>query len=302
MMPGRVTIKRVLKRTAGVASTLLRPFVGQAFDAHVCILMYHRVTAVKEVDPHLDNWNVTPSQLERQIAALVRDTEIVPLRDVPRTLAAAATPTKSSRPLVSLTFDDGFGNFHGEVLPILRRYGASATLFVVTRFVGSREPMPFDRWSRRHRDSVPSSAWRPVTWQELDACVASGLVTIGSHSHQHRIGSTCTEQELRAEAQESRAVLRSRLGDEHAACYSYPYGSTRPPLVPASYVDAVREAGYALAVSTDIGVARGCSDPLFLPRIEAFGLDSPAVLRAKAAGVLAPYVIPQWFRTSRRSA
>ena len=301
LFPGRVTIKRVIKRTAGVASTWLRPFVSHPDDPRVCILVYHRVAPLRFVDPDFDSWNVSPDMIERQIAFLAETTEIVALDDIPARTSRPVTRA-SSKPLVCLTFDDGFGNFHHEVLPVLRKYGVQATLFVVTKFVGSPEPMPFDRWARRHCADVSPSCWRPITWRELDDCVESGLVTIGSHSHEHRIGSTCSLDELRREAEQSRAVLLGRLGPRHAACYAYPYGSSRPALVPAGYVQAVKAAGYQLAVSTDLGLAKGTSDRFFLPRIEAFALDSPAVLRAKVDGALTPYIIPQWLRTARRTA
>jgi peptidoglycan/xylan/chitin deacetylase (PgdA/CDA1 family) len=299
LLPGRVTVKRAIKRTAGLASTWLRPFVVQPSGPRVCILVYHRVAPVNFVDPHLDNWNVLPDVFDQQIACLAETAEIIALEDVPVRLASHTPP--ESKPLVCLTFDDGFANFHSEALPILRRYHARATLFVITKFIGSTTPMPFDRWSRRHSD-VPPSWWRPISWHELDDCVDSGLVTIGSHSHAHRIGTACTSEELREEAEESRARLLSRLGARHAACYSYPYGSTRPALVTADYVAAVKTAGYTLGVSTDMGIADSKHDRLFLPRVEAFALDSPAVIRAKAAGALTPFIIPQWFRTARRTA
>jgi peptidoglycan/xylan/chitin deacetylase (PgdA/CDA1 family) len=299
LLPGRVTIKRAIKRTAGLASTWLRPFVSDPAGPCVCILVYHRIAPLGFVDPDFDSWNVTPDVLDRHIASLADTAEIIALEDVPRRMRST---NRTSKPLVCLTFDDGFANFHREALPVLRRYQAKATLFVVTRFVDREEPMPFDRWARRHCADVPPGWWQAITWKELDDCVQSGLVTIGSHSHEHRIGSTCTPDELRHEAGESRALLLGRLGARHAACYSYPYGSSRPPLVPADYVRAVRAAGYELAVSTDLGLADTLSDPFFLPRIEAFSLDSPAVLRAKVGGVLTPYIIPQWLRTARRSA
>ena len=299
-MIGPITLKRALKHTAGVASTLLRPFVAEPGGPRVCILVYHRVASVDFQDPHLDNWNVRPDLFERQVASLARDFEVIALTDVPARLRAVGG--ESAKPAVCLTFDDGFANFHSEVLPVLRRYHVEATLFAVTRFIGSDRPMPFDRWSCRHFDHVPASAWRPLNWKEIDECVASGLVRVGSHSHQHRIGTSCTRDELRAEAQHSREILRIRLGDEHSTCFSYPYGSSRPPLVPAGYVEAVDEAGYSLAVCTDMGLAQSGSNPHWLPRIEAFELDSPAVLRAKAAGALTPFLLSQWLRTAKRSA
>ena len=301
-MIGRITAKRMLKRTAGVASTLLHPFVARPDRPSVCILAYHRVADVSFVDPHLDNWNVTPEMFEKQIASLASFAEIIAVSEIPSRLAAAPAAARPPKPLVCLTFDDGFANFFSEALPVLRRHGAPATLSVVTKYVGSNEPMPFDRWSRQNRDRVSPSVWRAATWDEIEQCVSSGLVTISSHSHEHRIGSNCTVEELRAEAESSRDVLRSRLGHHLPLYYAYPYGSSRPALVPAEYVTAVKHAGYQLALSTDLGLADAHSDPFFLPRIEAFGFDSAAVLRAKADGVLGPYIVPEWFRSAKRSA
>ena len=300
-MISRMTAKRILKRTAGVASTWLHPFVGRPDRPSVCILAYHRVSDIGFVDPRLDNWNVTPAMFEKQIASLARFAEIIPVPEIPSRLGIAPA-AKPSKPLVSLTFDDGFANFVTEALPVLRRYRAPATFSVVTKYVGSQEPMPFDRWSRQNRHRVPSSAWRAATWNEIEQCVGSGLVTISSHSHEHRIGSECTAEELRAEAESSRELLRSRLGRDLPLYYAYPYGSSRPALVPAEYVVAVKRAGYQLALSTDLGLAEAHSDPFFLPRVEAFGFDSAAVLRAKADGVLGPYIVPDWFRSAQRGA
>ena len=83
--------------------------------------------------------------------------------------------------------------------------------------------------------------------------------------------------------------------------YSYPYGSRRLGQVSDDYVEAVREAGYSFAVTTDLGIARADSDPLALPRIEANAVDSAPVLRAKAAGILAPYRLTDMLRRAERS-
>ena len=71
-MIGPMTLKRALKHTAGVASTLLRPFVAEPGGPRVCILVYHRVTSVDFQDPHLDNWNVRPHRFERASWGLER--------------------------------------------------------------------------------------------------------------------------------------------------------------------------------------------------------------------------------------
>jgi hypothetical protein len=72
--------------------------------------------------------------------------------------------------------------------------------------------------------------------------------------------------------------------------------------VPDSYVSAVAEAGYEVAVTYDLGRVTADTDRFRLPRIEAHGVDSEAVIRAKVLGTLAPYWLTDRLRQARRSA
>ena len=285
-MIGQHTLKRFFKRTAGRAAVLMEPLTYRPAYLRACIFFYHRVADIGFIDPHLDDWNVPPSTFERQIAALAEFAEVVALLDLPARLRSTSPVTK---PLVALTFDDGYSNFYTQVLPILRRYRLPATLFVITSMIGRPDPMPFDRWSQRNRNRVSEEAWRPISWPELEACSESGIISIGAHSHNHHKGSDCTRAQFIEEAERSNELLRARLGESQALAYSYPYGNTSLGHVSPEYVTAVRTAGYELAVTTDLGLASGDSDPYLLPRVEAHALDASAVLRAKALGVLAPY-------------
>jgi peptidoglycan/xylan/chitin deacetylase (PgdA/CDA1 family) len=277
--------------------------VAKAFGAHAahaqaCIFYYHRIAQLDFVDPQVDDWNVTPELFERQISALAQTSEFVPLLELPQRLAAQSA---SSRPLVCLTFDDGYASFYEHALPVLKRFNAPATAFVVTELVGQEEPMPFDKWSQKNRARAQAGAWRAMTWDELEACAASGLVHVGAHGQKHLRGSHITPAEMREEAEESHATLRERLGDGAARAYAYPYGSTRLKDVSPEYVEAVRGAGYELAVTTDLGLVRNECDLFRLPRIEAYGLDAPRVVRAKAAGALAPYRLADHLRVASRN-
>jgi peptidoglycan/xylan/chitin deacetylase (PgdA/CDA1 family) len=234
----------------------------------------------------VDDWNVPPATFERQIAALSEFAEIVPLLELSDRLRRRAA---HARPLVSLTFDDGYASLYKHALPVLKRYGAPATAFVVTGTVGGGGPQPFDGWALKNQGRTRPDDWRALTWGELEECAASGLVHVGAHSHRHLRGSRCTPGQLAEEAGRSREVLRGRLGGGHARAYAYPYGSTRLGDASAAYAAAVRAAGYEVAVTTDLGLATEGSDPLLLPRIEAHALDAPAVIRAKARGALASY-------------
>ena len=292
-MIGRARLKRGVKQTTGWAAALSQPFTEVSAAGRVCIFYYHRIADVGFVDSRVDDWNVTPKQFERQISKLASFAEIIPLLDLPRRLL---TPTAGAKPLVCLTFDDGYANFYLKALPILKRYNAPATAFVVTGSMGSDQPLSFDRWATQNAARTSSECWRPLNWKELDACISSGLVTVGAHSHQHLRGSSCSTSQMVEEAETSREILQRRLGNPHGSVFAYPYGNTKLGDASALYVKAVKAAGYQLAVTTDLGLVSAQSDPFTLPRLEAHMVDSPSVIMAKTRGALAPYKLTDAFR------
>lgn len=298
MTIGLATIKRTVKQTTGWAAMLSRLFTTSAMQRQACIFYYHRVADLGFIDSQIDDWNVTPAQFERQITTLLSFAEIVPLASLASRLADA---NEIRKPLVSLTFDDGYANFHSQALPVLKRYGVPATAFVVTSSIGKSEPMPFDRWALRHSGRVSSQGWRALNWKELEDCVTSGLVTIGAHSHQHVRGSQCSSAQIQHEVGHSREVLRSRLGEQHSSQYAYPYGNSRLGDVSQPYVEAVKAAGFEIGVTTDLGLVTAQSDIHTLPRLEAHMMDSPGVMKAKAMGALAPYRLTDHLRAAYRA-
>ena len=297
MTIGLATIKRTVKQTTGWAAMLSRLFTTSAMQQQACIFYYHRVADIGFIDSQIDDWNVTPAQFERQIRTLAGLTEIVPLLDLPRRMVL----NDQKKPLVCLTFDDGYANFHSQVLPVLKRYSVPATAFVVTGSIGKSEPMNFDHWALSNRRRVATEAWRPLNWRELEDCVGSGLVTVGAHSHQHLRGSKSSVAQIEEEVGFSREILRSRLGEAHSIQYAYPYGNSRLGDVPEAYLTAVKSAGFKIAVTTDLGMVTFQSDPLCLPRLEAHMMDSPGVMKAKAMGALAPYRITDHLRAVYRA-
>lgn len=294
-MIGKATLKRTVKQTTGWAAVMSRVFTGTAADS-ACIFYYHRVADLNFVDSNVDDWNVTPQHFERQIATLSDFADVVPLSDLLHCLRPG-----NQKPLVSLTFDDGYANFYSQVLPVLKRYRVPATAFVVTSVIDQAEPMPFDHWATKNIQRAEANAYRPLTWRELEACVASGLVTIGAHSHRHLRGSQCSPTQIEEEVGKSREILRIRLGEANSNQYAYPYGNSKLGDVSAHYIESVKNAGFKLAVTTDLGLAGIDSDVFCLPRLEAHMMDSPGVLKAKASGALAPYRLTDHFRGAYRA-
>lgn len=293
-MLARMQVKRAIKAGAGLASVATRPFFRSQPDDG-CIFAYHRVADLGFLDPQVDDWNVAPSMFERQLVAILNCADIVPLTD----LLAGSESATARRPRVALTFDDGYANFHTQVLPLLKRYQAPATVFVVTSMIDSNQPIPYDAWSVKHGSSANADAWRHMNWRELDECIESGLVSVGGHSHRHLKAPTCSRELLAEEAGRSMEILRSRFGDVPA--YAYPYGCSRLGHVPSSYVEAVVAAGYRCAVTFDLGRVNADTDRYRMPRIEAHGTDGPSVIRAKILASLGPYRLTDRLRQAERA-
>jgi peptidoglycan/xylan/chitin deacetylase (PgdA/CDA1 family) len=278
------------------------PFASaaKASGGAACILMYHRTAAIDFVDSRTDDWNVAPDVFERHMRTLAATADVVPLQSLRERLSdrLGDRDRRHGRPLVCVTLDDGYASACESALPILERYQIPATFFVAAAYVGTREPMPFDRWGRLNCGHVDTGSWRAAGWRELERAIRGGLITIGSHSYRHLEARDCGPEHLWEEAERSRDTLRARLGAEHARVYAYPYGSSRLGDVTDAYEQAVRAAGYDLAVTTDLGLAHATNNPFRLPRIEAHQVDSAPVLRAKVRGALAPYWVTDRLRTA----
>jgi peptidoglycan/xylan/chitin deacetylase (PgdA/CDA1 family) len=296
-MMGGMLLKHTVKHGAGLAALAQSLWPGPVV-AGTCVLMYHRVAEPALFDLSIDSWNVAPARLESQLRWLAEHAQCVPLAEALQERNAA----KPSKPTVAVTFDDGFANFRHHALPLLQRYGIPATLFVVTRYVESTEPYPFDHWGQKNRARIPEIAWRPITWKEAAECLDSGLISLGSHSHNHFNARNLRDDQLAEEAGVSRECLRARLGAKAASLYAYPYGSSRLGQATAAYADAVRHAGYSMAVTTDLGLAQPNTPRFQIPRVEVHAYDSPRILEAKALGYLWPQSLCDRLRQAQRHA
>lgn len=112
---------------------------------------------------------------------------------------------------VLITFDDGWRDNYVHALPILRRYGLRATLFVITEWVERASAMEAEFAPLQHNDahraleSCPRSV--VLNWQELEEM--KECFDIHSHTHTHREGREIPWGEDLAQARE---LLQERLG------------------------------------------------------------------------------------------
>lgn len=160
---------------------------------------------------------------------------------------------------VLVTIDDGCASAHARMLPILRRHGARAILFVTT-----------DPASAVFGDAGE----RRVSNEEMRELAASG-VEIGSHAVSHRPLTAMDEDGIRRELADSRRELERVLGLPVVH-----FG------VPANWYDErvlriAREVGYESVYCSRPDTVRRGSGALGIPRVNIEGhLRGAAFARA----------------------
>ncbi|MCE7080671.1 polysaccharide deacetylase family protein [Streptomyces sp. ST2-7A] len=219
--------------------------------------MYHSVTYPRSPGDDPYRLIVTPARLDHQLALLRR----CGLRGVSIAELLAAHAAGRSVGLVGLSFDDGYADFAEHALPLLRRHGCTASLYVLPGLFGAD-----NRWD-------PEGPRKPLLDAEgVRACAGAG-VEIGSHGLLHRSLPDLDADELRREVRGSREALRATTGSAPAG-FCYPYGAVGP-----REVAAVRAAGYDYACAIDPGPLTG---RYALPRVHVGERDGAPRLALKA--------------------
>src|SRR5205085_6242065 len=132
---------------------------------------------------------VTPKAFAQQMAYLVSGGyTTVTLDDVIQAvLTGKALP---QRPVV-LTFDDGYEDFYTAAFPVLEQDGLKATSFIITGRVGMSDYL---------------------TWDQMKAMQASGLVQFESHTVHHVDMSQISLVRAQKELTDSKVALEEHLG------------------------------------------------------------------------------------------
>jgi peptidoglycan/xylan/chitin deacetylase (PgdA/CDA1 family) len=185
-------VQQLVKWTSAAADALRRP-------RGLVVLIYHRVGGHTPVSVDL------PRPLfAEQLTALGAGWTPVTLDAAAELLTGPLPPP--GPPPVCITFDDGTADFLDEALPELVTHGLPATLFVATHHVEACRPFPDDG--------------RPASWAGLREALSTGLVTIGSHTHTHRLLDRVGGREAADELDRSIGLIEDRLG---VACAHFAY-------------------------------------------------------------------------------
>jgi peptidoglycan/xylan/chitin deacetylase (PgdA/CDA1 family) len=230
---------------------------GKAPGRGATVLIYHRVGGGSA-----DERDTPAAAFEAQLDVLARH-DVVSLDAALDRLDAG-----DDRPCVVLTFDDGFADVHAHAWPMLRERGLPFTVYVATAYVG-REM----QWE----GSTARSTGAALTWDQLGEMAASGLCTVGNHTHTHARPHALSAEELDRCSDDVEARLGTR--PRH---FAYPWGIAVPAL------DAEVRARFRSAATGDLGRNLPGADPVRLARVPVRRSDPVAFFAAKLMGDLWP--------------
>ena len=155
------------------------------------ILAYHKIGTQKELGIP---W-ITPSLFEKQIAFLHSEKyQAISPNDL--TEAIFGTKPLPKKP-VMITFDDGYDSFYTHAFPILKRYGFTATIFMLTGYVGK-----WNFWDAR----LGWKRFKHLSKEQIIDLSMEGF-TFGSHGLNHLFLTIQPHKTIQTELQTSKSIL-----------------------------------------------------------------------------------------------
>jgi peptidoglycan/xylan/chitin deacetylase (PgdA/CDA1 family) len=213
------------------------------------VLVYH---SVDTVDPLKDPYrlNITPEKFEEHLK-IISDSKVD----------------------VKITFDDGYGNNFENAFSMLKKYGLTATVFIITDFIDGK--LGSGKFCGKDLEL------RPLTWEEIKLMDKSGI-EFGSHSKTHPMLAALSQDALRAELEDSKKRIETSIG--HAIdSLAYPFGSRRS--FNSAVAETASEAGYRYAYTNIMGINEdGQRGNFELKRVRIYSEDGPFKLRMKLRG------------------
>lgn len=224
--------------------------------AGASLLIYHRIGAGTQ-----DELDVPKEQFLAQLDAL-EGHDVLSLDS-----ALDRVERLDPRPSIVLTFDDGFADVYENAWPALRERRVPFTIYLATAYMGER--MVWEGSTARGPHGMG------MTWRQLEEMLASGLCTIGNHTHNHVRPEALTEAEL----DECSAVIEQHLG-VRPAHFTYPWGVVVPRL------EAALRERFRSSSTGILGRNDPSTDPARLKRIPVRQSDPIEFFEAKLTGNL----------------
>lgn len=234
-------------------------------SSHPRILMYHMVSEHRP-GAKFNKLRVKPHHFEWQVRWLKDNGWYFAV------MSELAEPEQLPSKTVFLTFDDGFADNYHQAHPVLQKYSARATLYLVVD--------RFDRdWStakKAHHNSGELMREPKLSDDQVDEMLASGCWELGGHTLTHANLARLNEAQKLAEIKGCREQLAARFGVS-VSSFAYPFG-----IYDKADVALTAQAGFTSAVTTVEGINRDlrrrCHE---LRRVKISGKDNRLAFRLR---------------------
>jgi len=233
--------RKAIQKTASVKRRAVYKKLEKTI--YIPILMYHYVEYVKDTkDTIRQSLNINPYLFEEQIKTLSEAKyTFLTARDLGRVL-------DGKRPLppkpILITIDDGHWDLDTDILPILQKYNAHATAYIISGFLNTSDFL---------------------STKQLQHVIDSGLVEIGAHTVHHAFVKNASLKTIVYEIEESKKMLEETFGIE-VTSFAYPSG-----YYDLQSVQVVENAGFVTAMSTNHGTEVNQENRYYLNRLRPGG-------------------------------
>jgi peptidoglycan/xylan/chitin deacetylase (PgdA/CDA1 family) len=245
-----------------------RRVLSPRLSSRVIVLCYHSVHPTRPLA------SARPESFERHLMWLTDHCAVIPFSKI---VLEAAKRDERDRPLVAITFDDGYADNYECAFPLLHKYGVPATFFLTVGFI-EHDPAAMARF-RGFVQGDPEGM-RALGWSQVREMRQAGM-EFGAHTCTHpnlaRLDRAAAEVELRR----SKAIMEERLG-ERITLTAYPFGKPRRHFT-AETMEIVSKVGYDYAAAIMFQSVSPSHSRYAVPRFYVTG-DSLRTLQEKIAG------------------
>lgn len=187
---------------------------------------------------------------------------------------------------VWLSFDDGWKGNYDNVLPVLKKFNIPATIFIATKGIEDGY-----YWFEKAKENRNSGYYKEIQdlWEmsnsereiiienlekkklerttmlpkEIEEMTSSGVVFWGNHTHDHVISDKCTTEELKEQILLCQTKVKEWTDADCNFIYSYPNGNRDE-----RSGKLIKEMGFSMAVTTELGRTFRDTSPYEIPRCE----------------------------------
>jgi len=230
-----------------------RPTVGLG---HPRILMYHMISGSLSKQKHR-GLRVSPEMFERQVAWLkASDWTFIKASEL-------FTEKAQGDKRVAITFDDGYEDNYSQALPILKKYDACATLYLVT----DRHERDWSVNKNAKHNSGDLMREAKLSDKQVAEMLASGVFELGGHTLTHCHLPSVDLATKTFEINECKKVLNATFATQ-VTSFAYPFGHYSD-----EDLKLCEAADFNTAVTTDEGIDTQ-PNAFRLKRVKVSGKDN----------------------------